>query len=367
MRLSIPQSLLAEHLQAVAKAVPGKSAVSVLEGILLESNGESLTITATNLELGIRTSFSAAHEEPGKVVLPSKFIEIIRRLPGESVQICVHEENFLTEIKSGQSEFQLYGLSAEEFPVFPEATPDQIQFRFQVDAGSLKRALKQTLFAVSHDEGKPAFTGVLFTFRENTLFLASSDTFRLATTSCSIRFTGEEGSILVPAKNLQEVVRIFGEDEKMIEGVVVQNQLLLTCGEKKVASRLLDENFPNVERVIPKEFTGQASVDVVPFLQAVERASLLSEGLNHIVRISIGDGTMVIRAASKYGKIQETVAMQFEGDGLEISLNTRFVIDMLKVCEGDQCILKLTGPNKPCILKDSIHEEYLYLVLPIKA
>lgn len=367
MRLSIPQALLSEHLQAVAKAVPGKSAVSVLEGILLESNGESLTITATNLELGIRTSFTAAHEEPGKVVLPSKFIEIIRRLPGESVQIFVHEDNYLTEIKSGQSEFQLYGLSAEEFPVFPEATLDQIQYSFKVDSGTLKRALKQTLFAVSHDEGKPAFTGVLFTFTNNKLSMASSDTFRLATTSCSIEYSGEEGSILIPAKNLQEVVRIFGEDDKIIEGAVVQNQLLLTSGRKKVASRLLDENFPNVERVIPKEFTGEALVDVAPFLQAAERASLLSEGLNHIVRISIGEDIMVIRASSKYGKIQEKVAMHLEGEGLEISLNTRFIIDMLKVCEGDQCILKLTGPNKPCIIKDSLHEDYLYLVLPIKA
>lgn len=367
MRLSVPQSLLSEHLQSVAKAVPGKSAVSVLEGILLESNGESLTITATNLELGIRTSFPVAHKEPGKVVLPSKFVEIIRRLPGESVQISVHEDNFLTEIKSGQSEFQLYGLSAEEFPVFPEAATEQIQFSFQVEAGQLKRALKQTLFAVSHDEGKPAFTGVLFTFKENMLYMASSDTFRLATTSCPVQFSGEEGSILVPAKNLQEVVRIFGEDDKLIEGVVVQNQLLLVCAEKKVASRLLDENFPNVERVIPKEFTGKASVDVAAFLHAVERASLLSEGLNHIVRMSIGEGSMVIRAASKYGKIQEKLELQSEGDGLEISLNARFVIDMLKVCEGDQCILKLTGQNKPCVLKDSLHEDYLYLVLPIKA
>jgi DNA polymerase-3 subunit beta len=367
MRLSVPQALLSDHLQSVAKAVPGKSSVSVLEGILLESNGESLTITATNLELGIRTSFPVAHQEPGKVVLPSKIVEIIRRLPGESVQISVHEENFLTEIKSGQSEFQLYGLSAEEFPVFPEAAADQIQYRFQVEAGNLKRALKQTLFAVSHDEGKPAFNGVLFTFNENVLYMASSDTFRLATTSCPVQFTGEGCSILVPAKNLQEVVRIFGEDDKLIEGVVVQNQLLLICGEKKVASRLLDENFPNVERVIPKEFIGKASVDVAAFLHAVERASLLSEGLNHILRISIGEGTMVIRAASKHGKIQETVALQSEGEGLEISLNARFVIDMLKVCEGDQCTIKLTGSNKPCILKDSLHEDYLYLVLPIKA
>ncbi|MDW7650875.1 MAG: DNA polymerase III subunit beta [Bacillota bacterium] len=366
MRLSVPQSVLSEHLQVVAKAVPAKSTIPVLEGILFESDGETMTLTATNLELGIRTSFPAAHKEVGKVILPSKVVEIIRRLPGDSVQLTVQPETFQTEIKSGQSEFQLFGINADEFPVFPEIDREEARFSFRVKAADLRRSLRQTLFAVSHDEGKPAFTGVLFTLSDNSLSLAASDTFRLATTKCRAENTNGSGEFLVPARNLHEIIRIFNEDEETVDIVVAQNQLLLECGEKKLSSRLLDENFPTVERVIPREFCGQATVAVIPFTQAVERASLLSEGVNHVVRLSIGEGVMVVRASSKFGRIQEQIPLNLEGEGLEVSLNSRFILDMLKIHEGETCVIQMSGANKPCVLRDSLYDDYLYLVLPIK-
>lgn len=366
MRLSVPQALLSEHLQVVAKAVPARSPISVIEGILFESDGDTMTLTATNLELGIRTSFPTAHKDVGKVVLPSKIVEIIRRLPGDSVQISVNTENYQTEIKSGQSEFQLFGLNADEFPSFASLDTEDPRFSFQVRTAELRRALRQTLFAVSHDEGKPAFTGVLFTLKEDALALSASDTFRLATTLCHVKNNGDTGEFLVPARNLQEIVRIFNKEEENIEVFVGKNQVMLVCGEIIFSSRLLDGNFPNTERVIPKEFSGQATVDVMSFIQAVERASLLSEGVNHVVRLSIGDEVMIVRASSKYGRIQEQVPLKLEGEGLEVSLNSRFILDMLKVHEGDTCIVKMSGSNKPCILQDSLYDDYLYLVLPIK-
>jgi DNA polymerase-3 subunit beta len=366
MRLSIPQTLLSEHVQIVAKAVPSKSTIPVLEGILFESDGKTMTLTATNLELGIRSSFPAAHQEPGKVVLPAKVVEIIRRLPGDSVQLIVNADNKLTEIKSGQSEFQLYGLAADEYPGFPEISSETAQISFQVKVAELRRSLRQTLFSVSHDEGKPAFTGLLFSLKDNVLTMSASDTFRLATTRCPVHSDGNDGEFLVPAKNLHEIIRIFTGEEETIRVLVGKNQMLLTCGDKELTSRLLDENFPNVERVIPREFSGRASVDTSLFLQAVERASLLAEGVNHVVRLSIGTEVMVVRAASKYGKTQELVPLELQGEGLEISLNSRFILEMLKISEGDRCTLEMTGPNKPCILRDSLHQDYLYLVLPIK-
>ncbi|MCW3488978.1 DNA polymerase III subunit beta [Dethiobacter alkaliphilus] len=366
MRLTVPKALLAEHLQITAKAAPPKSTTPVLEGILFQSDGQTMTLTATNLEMGIRTSFPVPDQEKGEVVLPAKAVEIIRKLPGDTVSLTVNEENFLTEIKSGQSEFQLYGLSTEEYPAFADLSADSGQYACEIKAGEFRRALRQTLFAASQDEGKPAFTGIMFTLKDNTLTLSSSDTFRLATTSCRVQNQGADGIFLVPAKNLQEVIRILTDDEDSVQLAVADNQLLITCKNIKLSSRLLDENFPNIDRVIPREFSGRATVDVADFLHAVERASLLSEGVNHVVRLSIGEEGLVIRASSKFGKTQEHVPVELSGEGLEISLNSRFILDMLKVHEGDQCILELTNANKPCILRDSLYQEYLYLVLPIK-
>jgi DNA polymerase III subunit beta len=368
VRLSIPQSVFSDHLQIVGKAVPAKSSIPVLEGILLKSDGNRMTLTATNLEMGISTSFPVAHTEQGEVVLPAKIVDIVRRLPGESVQLAVNKDTYLTEIKSGQTEFQLFGTAAEEFPAFPQTDKDALRCSFTINSQELKRVLKQTLFAVSHDEGKPAFTGILFSIRENRIMLSSSDTFRLANTSCLIKNElGQDIDILVPARILQEVVRIITDVESDISVEVIKNQLILVCGETKISSRLLEENFPNVERVIPKEFAGKAIIEVNAFQRAVERATLLAEGTNHIIRLSIGKELLVIRAASKFGRVLEQVSLELEGEGLELSLNARFLFDMLKICEGEKCYLQLTGPNKPCVLRDSVYDDYLYLVLPVKS
>ncbi|MBS3886964.1 MAG: DNA polymerase III subunit beta [Dethiobacter sp.] len=366
MRLSIPRSILAEHLQIVAKAVPNKSNLAMLEGILFTCEANSMTLSATNLELGISSTFPIEQQEIGKVVLPAKVVEIMRKLPGETVQLTVNPENYLTEIVSGHSEFQLYGFNPDEYPSLTQFSAQTVEISFNVKVTDFRRALRQTLFCVSNDERKPAFTGLLFSLQDERLTLSASDTFRLATTNCRVNKTVNSGKFLVPARNLQEVLRIFTEEEEIIQVLVTQNQILLSCRDKKITSRLLEETFPNVERVIPKEFTGCASLDCLKFMQAVERSSLLSEGTNNVVRLSIGEDCLVIRTTSKYGKNQEKISLELTGEAVEISLNSRFIIEMLKISEGEKCIIELTGANKPCILRDSLHDDYLYLILPIK-
>ncbi|MBS3898233.1 MAG: DNA polymerase III subunit beta [Dethiobacter sp.] len=366
MRLFIPRSLLAEQLQIVAKAVPSKSNLSMLEGILFTCDGNSMTLSATNLELGISSTFAIEQQEVGKVILPSKIVDIMRKLPGETVQLTINPENYLTEVVSGQSEFQLYGFNPEEYPSSPQISAQTVEFSFNVKVADFRRALRQTLFCVSNDERKPAFNGLLFSLQEERLTLSASDTFRLATTNCRVNKAVNAGKFLVPAKNLQEVLRIFTEEEETIHVLVSQNQILLSCRNKRITSRLLEENFPDVERVIPQEFTGRVSFDCLKFMQAVERSSLLSEAASNVVRFFISKDCLVMRTSSKYGKTQEKVSAELEGEDMEISLNSRFILEMLKISEGEKCMIELTGPNKPCIFRDSLHDDYLYLVLPIK-
>lgn len=367
MRISIPQSLFSEHLQVVARAVPTKSPIPALEGILLQSDGNTMTITASNMEMGIRTSFPVAHAEPGSVVVPAKIVEIARRLPSESVHLTVNPENHLSEIKSGNSEFTLYGLPGEDYPTFPGKDREAPLCSLALDTADLRRVLRQTLFAVSHDEGKAAFTGIHFSLKGNTLYLSSSDTFRLAHTSCQVtNKAGQECQFLVPGKVLQEIARVFADKEGIVQLDLVKNQLLLACGNTEIYSRLLDESYPEVERVIPREFVSRATVETALFQNIVERALLLAEGSNHIIRLSFGDNCVVFRAASKFGKIQEQMPLVMEGEDMELALNARFLLDMLRICEGDKCHLFFTGQNRPCIMKDDQHEDYLYLVLPIK-
>jgi len=366
MQLSLPQKDLAQQLQIVTRALPTRSTVSTVEGVLFSCDGQSLSLTATNLEMGIRTQMNVNTQAKGQVVLPGKITEIIRRLPGDLVSLTVNPENYLTKILSGQAEFEVYGLNAEDYPELPAFEPEQARLAFSVKTTDFRRALRQTLFAVSVDETKPAFTGVLFTLRDSFLQLVASDTFRLAATRCQLEKMSNPGEILVPAKSLQEVLRILPDDETVVQAAVIGNQLFLQFEDIIFSTRLIDENFPNVERVIPQDFIGEATIETENLLATIERAALLSAEENNIVHLIIGAGSMVVRAASKLGKIQESIPLELEGEGVEIALNVRFLLDMLKITEGHHCYLKITGPNKPCILKDSLDTNYLYLVLPIK-
>ena len=366
MNISVPQKVLAEQLQIVSRAIQQRSPIPVLEGVLFSSDKHKLTLTATNLEMSISTVCQVPHGEGGQVVLSGKITEIVRRLPQESVSIHVRGENLLTEITGGQSEFELYGFSAADYPAMePQQSASAPVCSFALTAEELRRALRQTLFATSQDEGKPAFTGVYFTLAGKKLTLAASDTFRLAVTHCFVQNTSGEGSFLVPAKTLQEAARIF-TDDAVLQAAVYPNLFTLAGENIRFSSRLLDEKFPEIERVIPQKYGGRAIIATSALLQALERASLLAEGTNNVVYLSLGDGLMVIRAASKYGKIQEKLPPVLQGEGVEIAFNVRFLLDMLRVVEGEECSLEFTSSSLPLVMKDALYPDWLYLVLPIK-
>ncbi len=367
MRLSVPRSVLADHLQVVSRAIPSRSTVPVLEGVLFESDGNRMTLAATNLEIGISTSFAVSHTETGKVVLPAKVVDIIKRLPGESVQINVDTANYHTDIKSGQADFQLYGTSGDEFPAVKAREDETPVCTFTIKIEELRRMLRQTLFSVSYEEGKGAFNGVFFSLKEEKISLSSSDTFRLATTSGAVQNkNGKDADFLIPGRILQEVNRIFDDEDDVITAALYGGRFFLSCGGKEAGFRLLDDNFPNVSRVIPSDFYARASVDAISLQRALERAVLLSDGINQVVRLAVEQDMLTIRAASKYGRIQEKLPLSMEGEKLEISLNARFMLDMLKNCEGEACSLDFVGHNKPCVMRDPLHPQFLYMVLPVK-
>ncbi len=397
MLISLPRSRFSDQLQVVAKTVPPRSTIPSLEGIYFEvrTQGKSsvqITVSGANMELVV--SASSVYDIPGAkdicdfaLVLPSRIQEIVRRLPGETVQLVFDRENFSvtvsgheTAVKS-ESEFHVYGFDPQDFPKTPAfAEPEMC---FSPKAADLRTCLRQILFAVSADESKPAFTGVHFKLDGEKLTLSSSDTFRVATTNCPLsgcpsRETGSV-SFLAPGRVMQECIRTLGDSgrvqpEQKVTFKLEKNRLLLESlpggqagTEVKIFSRLLDENYPDVERVLPGEFAGNHVIATRELAASLERALVLTETGSPVLKFTFETDGLTIRASSRYGKVQEKVGAVGEGGDLEISFNARFLLDMLKICEGEEVIFKSTGPNRGVLLKDSLHEEYRYFLLPVKS
>lgn len=383
MLLSVSRPLFSEHLQIAAKAVPSRAAFSILEGILLEKRGGMITVTAANLELIISTSFPHDGTEQFKVVLPVKLAEIVRKMSGDFVRLSFDAETFVLTMESSSSEIggsdskiQLFGLDPQDFPAGPVPTPPLLSFC--IEPSELRKSLRQVLFAVSHDESKPAFTGVNFALKDEAMSISSSDTFRMADTVCRVqKIFGGEARFLAPGRLMQECARLFGEEggkagteAQELRFSLLENRLLLESGGIKIISRLLEENFPEVERVMPVKFAGTAYLSTRELASAIERAALLSDKGSPVLRFSLGQDEagdcLLIRNSSRFGKVRERVTARLEGDGLEIYLNSKFLQEMLRVCEGEEVILKHTGPNRGCVLKDTLYEEFRYFLLPVK-
>jgi DNA polymerase-3 subunit beta len=390
MLLTIPRQKFFEQLLVVTKTVSAKSTIPSLEGVYieirpLEDDSAKITVTGANTEMLITSSSLYNISEVKEactfaLVLPVKIQDVVRRLPGETIQLLFDRENFsVTVFGRGDegrmdSEFQIFGFDPQDFPRNPAFTAPELCL--QIKSSDLRRALRQVLFAISADESKPSFTGVHFKIHDEKLHLASSDTFRVATTSCRFSESDQinEGSVsfLVPGRLIQECVRTFGEGgrfqtEQTVTLKIEKNKLLLESGEVMIFSRLLDENFPDVERVLPKEFAGGSVCFTGELIACLERALVLTETGSPVLKFTFEKNGLTINASSRYGKVQDRVAARGEGADLEISFNARFILDMLKVCEGEEVIFRHTGPNRGVLLKDALYEEFRYFLLPIKS
>jgi len=358
---------ICNHLDIVEKALPSKTTMHVLNHIFLEIKPEEITFLTTNLEMGIKTTYGkeVEVEEDGKVLLPPRFIDVIKSLPQEEVSIDINIENKKIEIESGSSKFNLTGMGTEEYPVFFEKEPEEDPVLFT--GSELKDIIRKTIFAVSKDESRPVFTGVLFSIENNTLSVISSDTYRLVMQEKPLSGWGYgDGSYIIPGKSLRELYKLLKDDSRV--AVFPQdNQLAFSFDNIYFYSRLIDEKYPEVKGVIPQKSVTRCLVNKEILENTLNRASLLVDHSTQAAKIVVNEENMEIKASSNIGIMEEQLSLNSkEGEELEIYVNVRFILEVLRVIDKENILIVFSGKEAPCIIKPEEDESFLYLVLPIK-
>ncbi len=365
MQLFFEQEEMHKALQTVQKAIPVRTPLNVLKGICLELKGNVLTLTATDLELGIRTCIHVQGLEEGSIILPERFVEIVKSLPPGSVEMRVEEKSCMAVLTYEDIEFQLHGFPAEEFPAFPhkgEGHPDAL-----IPGFLLNTMLNKTLITVSTDQSKPAFTGVNFQMEGDTLCLTSSDTFRLSMITDKIKdMLMEDTQFIVPAKSLRELMRVVKEHD-VVSLTVVKGLAIFGFGETLLTTSLLADKFPNISRVIPTDAFTTITVNKNLLEMALGRTSLLADSEIHTVVLDVQKSRITLHSQSALGTNHEIVPVKtFEGEEVTLIMNIRFISDVMKVITGSEVLLLFKGKNGPCVVKPTTGEDYLYLALPIK-
>ncbi|GAW93647.1 DNA polymerase III subunit beta [Calderihabitans maritimus] len=372
MKVSCSQENLTHGVNMVQRAVSDKNTMPILGGIFLQAKENSLSFRATNLELSIECTVTAEIEEEGCVVLPARiFSELVRRLPQGPIYIESENEGTSVKIRYNQSELQLNTFNAEEFPSLPEVKEEN---KVILNASLLKNMIKQVAIAISKDESRPIFTGVLFEFEQSLLNMVATDTHRLALRQGQINehYSGlEQTSFIIPGRTLMELSRLLNEEAGEVQLIFTESQAMFSFENIRVVSRLIEGTFPNYRQVIPEERNTRITIENSTFLQAVERASLFARDEDHqgfsVIKLKTTDSGLIIDGASpELGRVHEEVVASVEGEMTEIAFNAKYISDVLKVIEAEEIIMDLSGSLSPGVIKPRESDGYLYLILPVR-
>lgn len=369
MKFKVAQEDIANGLQLVQKAAATRPTIPILSGILVETTAEGLTLTATDQEIGVRVTLPAMVAADGAFVFPSRIGEIVRKIPFGEIAFEVEEANNTATISWERSRFVIHGFPAGEFPPLrqPPLTPG-----FTLVKSDLRRLIRQTGFAVAHDDSRPVFTGVLLAVTEGQLRMVATDGFRLAVAEGAFSSPDGEltGDVIIPGRALGEVSRILGEEtDGGVRVSLGDNHAFFEAARERVVCRLIEGQFPPYKQVVPQQFVTKLTCATQGFLYACERASLIAHEVGQALKLQIGGTTMVISASKpELGNVREEVPIESQGDSLEIAFNPRYLIDGLRNINGEKMSYEFTGPLSPSCMRPENPEEgiFTYVVLPMR-
>ena len=377
MKFTIKRNAFIKKLTDVQRAISSKTAIEILTGLKITATENSITLTGSDSDISIENEISTDDsnyelliDEPGSIVLPARFFsEIIKRLPESTFTIEVNE-HFQATITSGQTEYQVNGVDANNYPHLPEIDTNE---QLTIPADIMKQVINQTVIAVSTQESRPLLTGVHLTIKDGELHAVATDSHRLS--QRKVKLSGAEDidyDIIVPGRSLVELSRMIADSTGSLEIQIAENQILFNFDNTAFYSRLLEGMYPDTDRLIPQSSETEIELNAVSLLHAIERASLLShEGRNNVVKLSLNseNQTAVLSSNSpEVGNIEEE--LQFDkltGNDIEISFNPDYMKAALQAFGQAEVKLSLTLPLRPFTLmptEDS--EDFIQLITPVR-
>lgn len=365
MKFNVSSSDLNQGLSAVIGAVPTKATLPILETILFESEEGRLKLTATDLEISIIEYIDADIEDEGAVAIPAKrLLETLRQLPDIQVFFDV-DENQNVQFKTDKGTYKLVGEEADEFPEVPDMTEG---VTLNTDTDLVTKAIGKTMFAVSTDDLRPAMMGVYFDIGANDSKFVATDGHRLVKFVNKHLTSDEPLSFIVPDKALNLVAKAL--DGTDCELTVSDDHARFKSGNTMVITRLINEQYPNYESVIPRDNDKHLLIDKNQMLATVRRVSVFSSTTTRQIRLQLGNDKITIRAEDldMSSEAKETISCDYGSGEMEIGFNAKYLADVLSNVDGEEARFEFSSPNRAGIVKPAEEgdgEEMLMLVMPV--
>ena len=372
MKFKINRDHFSNGLAQVLNVVGSKAAMPILSNVLIEAEKDYISLTTTNLDLGIRCKIKADVKEGGSVTLPVKRLAtIVRELPNVDVSFdssATHQ----VKIASGGSNFRIMGIGAEEFPKLPDSADDKT---FTLEQAELATMLSNVSYAQSTDETRYILNGVYFNFKDGKLALVATDGRRLALVSKEMTVaSASAGAIILPAKTVAELLRLLGKGDKLTIAFNERRAAFQIDTGKDTSgltdsiylfSKVVEGNYPNYQQVIPKETHQRIKLERELFLQCVHRAALVTSEKSNSVKIKLSANLLEISASSPdFGESHESMAISYSGPELQVAFNPQFVMDPLRALTKDEVFFELKDEVSPGVFKTL--ESFVCVIMPVR-
>ena len=368
MKFTVQKETLLDSLQRIQSVVEKKNTIQILSNVLLELSNDELTLTATDLEVGIKFSIPVASDQSGKISISAKnLFEIVKELPNKPITFNKKENNWI-EISCLKSNFNIVGLAADEFPPLPSFDGKSY---FKVKTETMREMIDRTLFAVSTDETRYHLNGAFLESIENSLIrMVATDGHRLAYIDNELILNGSEvlkRGIIIPKKGMHELRKLLETKSENFEMTVDKSNLLIKIENVHFFTRLIEGEYPDYEQVIPKNNTKRFTVSKNDFVGSLKRVSLLANEKSKGVKFSLAKNCLTITSSNAdLGDAKEELDVQYDGDSVEIGFNAKYIIDCLNILDTPNVTFDLNDKLSPGILKPEGKNDYTYIVMPMR-
>jgi DNA polymerase III subunit beta len=367
MNFTIHRNPLLDALQKAQSVVEKKNTIQILGNILCTVKGNELSLSATDLEVGIKVTLPVETKQEGKITLSAKhFLDIVKELPDKPLQITRKDNNWV-EILCGKSKFNIVSLSADEYPSLP-SFEDKNYFEAQSEA--LTQMIEKTQFAVSTDATRYHLNGVFFEHLENSVMrMTATDGHRLSFVDHEVFLKMPEikRGVIIPKKGLSELSRLIDEGGTSIGLAFERGYIFAKTATTYLFIRLIDGEYPDYRLVIPKVTDRVVKVDRETINSALKRVSLLAHEKSKGVKLALQKGTLTISSSNPdMGEAREEIDVDYDGEALEIGFNSKYLLECLSVMSSEKLEFLLKDRLSPGILREDGQKAHTYVIMPMR-
>ncbi|MBR3198738.1 MAG: DNA polymerase III subunit beta [Bacilli bacterium] len=371
MKLEIKQNVLLEHLNYVIRGISTKNLRPILNCIKFELTEDGLYLMSTDNEISIKTfidkMFIKKIDTLGEIVVSGKYIyDIVRKLPDENINLeeVIDAKLYITTTNSS------FTLNCSNVNEFPDLELEFNKNPIILNQKTFKTIINQTAYATSVSETRPVLTGINFKIEKDIMECTATDSYRLAVKKIKLEEkVSEKTNIIIPTKNLNELIKLMNNDEDNLEMHIFGNKVVFKFNEITMMTRLISGTYPDTSKLIPEEFELEMKVNYDDFYSAIDRASLLTnESDKNTIKFQTKNKQAIISSnIPEIGNVEEKITVEKNNDNeIKIAFNSKFMMDAIRALESSEIVLMFNGEIKPIIIKNPDNDDLTELILPIR-